>query len=62
MTSSVSRSFSIDLDTSLLINRIRDAERKRPFSHVVRDAMDEYAKKNHPQLFADKHRDREIRE
>lgn len=60
--SSVSRSFSLELDTSKKINRVREAEKKRPFSHVVRDAVDEYTAAHHPEIHAEFENDRRNRQ
>jgi predicted DNA-binding ribbon-helix-helix protein len=50
--SSITRSFSLELSTSRLLDKIARAEKGRPFSHVLRDAVMEYAAKQHPHLVA----------
>lgn len=46
----VSRSFSIERSTSELLNRMQKAEKRRPFSHILGEAITDYAEKNHPAL------------
>jgi len=50
---SVSRSFSLKVETSELLNRVQQAEKRRPFSHILGEAVEDYAAKNHPDMEAE---------
>lgn len=46
----IARTFSFDRKTSKRLNKIHIAEKKRPFSHILRDALEEYEGNHHPHL------------
>lgn len=46
----INKTYSLELDVVELLKRISAAERYRPLSHIMCDAIRHYAKEKHPRL------------